>query len=219
MNDNISIDSTIAGSVELFEFNTIFNNLINVYAQLFTHKLYIDKVLCVLFSGRVYASIKSTTSSLILYIIYTCVIYLVDWWWCKVNDCHNFPPYVDNWFVCSIWFTKCNSSVGVMSPFPTFWMLNSMFLCRLLFFYLYMESVYIWYDVCVHMSMCKRTYYCSCGPFFYFVMRRCTYLSLYKQLVFYLLIELVHIFVCYFINGDKPSTFTSVFKTIPVQVL
>jgi hypothetical protein len=72
------LSTSIAGSVELFEFNTIFNNLINVYAQLFTHKLYIDKVLCVLFSGRVYASIKSTTSSLILYIIYTCVIYLVD---------------------------------------------------------------------------------------------------------------------------------------------
>ena len=162
MNDNISIDSTIAGSVELFEFNTIFHNLINVYAQLFTHKLYIDKVLCVLFSGRVYASIKSTTSSLILYIIYTCVICLVDWW-CKVNYCHHFPPYVDSWFVSSIWFTKCNSSVGVMSPFPTFWMLNSMFLCRLLFFYLYMESVYILYDVCVHMSMCTPQFFFSNG--------------------------------------------------------
>jgi hypothetical protein len=30
MNDNISMDSAIAGSVELFEFNTILNNLINV---------------------------------------------------------------------------------------------------------------------------------------------------------------------------------------------
>ena len=115
-----------------------------------------------LFSGWVYTSIKSTTSSLILYIIYTCVICLVDRW-CKVNYCHHFPPYVDSWFVSSIWFTKCNSSVGVMSPFPTFWMLNSMFLCRLLFFYLYIESVYIWYDVCVHMSMCTPQFFFSNG--------------------------------------------------------